>query len=229
MNTNIDFASFILQLYNLDLLFKDFKNSDLMGELQKQDKQYLEKIINQNDEMLKILKRKEENMKEDISKELAKKTEEKIKEILESDITPNNLESLYQLVDILKDTKEVESMNYGNYGNYGGRGAGYDSYGKGGYGNYGNYGEYGEYSRGSYGRRGVDSKYRGHDYLERAYNDYGRYEESREKYGANEGSIQSLKYMLESLEDFAKYLKENAQTPEEVQMVKQTAQRIAQM
>ena len=100
------------------------------------------------------------------------------------------------------------------------RNTGYDSYGRGGYGNYG---------EGSYGRRGVDSKYRGHDYLERAYNDYGRYEENREKYGANEGSIQSLKYMLESLEDFAKYLKENAQTPEEVQMIKQTAQRIAQM
>ena len=106
-------------------------------------------------------------MKKDISEELTKKTEEKIKEILDGDITPNNIEHLYQLVDILKDTKEVENMNYGY--NYGGR-PGYDSYG-----NYSNY-----------GRSGYDMKYRGDDTLNRMHNEYGRYMESRSRYGAGE-------------------------------------------
>lgn len=163
-------------------------------------------------------------MKEEISKELIKKTQEKIKEILESDITPNNLESLYQLVDIFKDTKEVESMNYGNYGNYGnysGRGAGYDSYGRGGY---GNYGEYGEYGRGSYGRRGRDMKYRGDDELDRMYGEYGRYQESRSRYGTGEETDKSFHYMVKSLEDFIKVLYEEAETPQQKQQLMQALQ-----
>ena len=47
--------SLILQALSLEILFKDFNNSDLMQELQKQDKEYLEKIINQNDRILEIL------------------------------------------------------------------------------------------------------------------------------------------------------------------------------
>lgn len=56
MNNNLDIGSFILQLLSLEILFKDFNNSDLMQELQRQDKEYLEKIINQNNEILKLLK-----------------------------------------------------------------------------------------------------------------------------------------------------------------------------
>ena len=48
--------SLILQVLSLQILFKDYNNSDLMQELQKQDKEYLEKIIQQNNEILKILK-----------------------------------------------------------------------------------------------------------------------------------------------------------------------------
>lgn len=55
-NNSIDITSLILQVYNLVLLMQDFNNTDLMQELQKQDKQYLEKIIRQNDEILKLLK-----------------------------------------------------------------------------------------------------------------------------------------------------------------------------
>lgn len=47
--------SLILQALSLEILFKDFNNSDLMQELQRQDKEYLEKIINQNDKILEIL------------------------------------------------------------------------------------------------------------------------------------------------------------------------------
>lgn len=56
MNSNVDLGSFILQLISLEILFKDFNNGDLMNELQKQDSNYLEKIVKQNEEILKILK-----------------------------------------------------------------------------------------------------------------------------------------------------------------------------
>ena len=55
-NNSIDITSLILQLYNLILLLQDFNNTDLMQELQRQDSEYLEKIIQQNNEILKILK-----------------------------------------------------------------------------------------------------------------------------------------------------------------------------
>ena len=56
MKNNVDVASLILQIYSVILLLQDYNNSDLMQELQKQDSNYLEKIIKQNNEILKILK-----------------------------------------------------------------------------------------------------------------------------------------------------------------------------
>ena len=157
---------------------------------------------------------------------LVKKTEEKIKEILEDDINVNNLDYLYKLSKIKHMAKEDESMNYGNYGNYGARRPGYDSYGRGGYGEYGNYGEgsYGEYGRSSYGRRGVDSRYRGDDSLDRMYSEYGRYQESRSRYGAGEETDKSFHYMVKALEDFIKVLEEEAETPQQKQQLMQALQ-----
>ena len=56
MKNNLDLTSLILQLYSLILLIQDYNNSDLMQELQRQDSEYLEKIIKQNEEILMILK-----------------------------------------------------------------------------------------------------------------------------------------------------------------------------
>ena len=39
----------------LKILFEDFNNSDLMQELQRQDSEYLEKIIEQNDKIINLL------------------------------------------------------------------------------------------------------------------------------------------------------------------------------
>lgn len=152
------------------------------------------------------------------------KTEESITKILDEGLNTTNLDHLYKLIDIYKDAKEVKDMNYGNYG---GRHVGYDSYGRDEYGR-GNYGEYNGYN--NYGARGYDRRYRGHDSLDRMYQDYGRYMGDRERYGAgSEDSKKSLKYMLESMEDFARMLKEDATSQEEVMMIKQAAQRIANM
>ena len=52
----VDNLSLIFQALSLQLLFQDYNNSDLMQELQRQDKEYLEKIIKQNEEIIQLLK-----------------------------------------------------------------------------------------------------------------------------------------------------------------------------
>lgn len=156
-------------------------------------------------------------------------TKKYIKQVLDQGLDQgDNLKYLGELIDIQKDTYKIICMKegdnmYGEYGNYGrGRRAGYDSYGRD---NYGNYGEYNDgYGRGSYGRRGVDSRYRGHDHLDRMMGEYGRYEESRERYGAGEESEESYRYMTEALKDFTKYLFETADTPQQKQMLREAIQ-----
>ena len=155
---------------------------------------------------------------------LAKKTEESIKKILDEGITTNNLDHLYKLSKINHIAKEEENMNYGNYGNYSGRGPGHGAYGE-GYGAYENYGEYGEYGRGSYGRRGRDMRYRGDEEIDRMSGEYGRYMENRNRYGAGEETDKSFHYMVKALEDFIKVLHEEAETPQQKQMLKDALQR----
>ena len=60
MNSNIDITSLFLQALSLQILFRDYNNSDLMQELQHQNRDYFEKIIEQNSEILKILKERSE-------------------------------------------------------------------------------------------------------------------------------------------------------------------------
>ena len=64
MNNNnfINNTSFLLQLYSVMLLIQDFNNSDLMQELQNQDSNYLQKIIEQNEEIKNILNKVLQNM-----------------------------------------------------------------------------------------------------------------------------------------------------------------------
>ena len=57
MNNNLDLKSLILQLYSVILLLKDFNNKDLMAELQNQDENYLKIIIQQNNEIINLLKK----------------------------------------------------------------------------------------------------------------------------------------------------------------------------
>lgn len=154
-----------------------------------------------------------------MEEQLKTKTDESIKKILDEGITTNNLDHLYKLSKINKIAKEEENMNYGNYG---ARRPGYDSYGRDSYGEYGNYGEYG---RGSYGRRGYDMKYRGEEELDRMAGEYGRYQESRGRYGAgSQESDKSFHYMVKALEDFIKVLEEEAETQEQKMQLKQALQ-----
>ena len=56
-NNNLDLIGVLLQIINLQILYQDFNNTDLMQELQKQDSEYLEKIIEQNNEIITLLKK----------------------------------------------------------------------------------------------------------------------------------------------------------------------------
>lgn len=55
MSNSVDNISLLLQALSLEILFKDYNNTDLMQELQKQDSEYLDKIVKQNDEIIKLL------------------------------------------------------------------------------------------------------------------------------------------------------------------------------
>ncbi len=60
-NNSLDKASLILQIYNLLLLMQDFNNRDLMQELQKQDTEYFDKIIKNQEEILSLLRKEDNN------------------------------------------------------------------------------------------------------------------------------------------------------------------------
>ena len=51
----------LLQLYSLEILLKDYNNSDLMQELQTQDEKYFKTIIKQNNEILNLLRKEDNN------------------------------------------------------------------------------------------------------------------------------------------------------------------------
>lgn len=153
-----------------------------------------------------------------IEEKTIEKTDEKIKKILDSEITSANLDNLYKLTKIRHMAKEDKEM----YGNYRGRGPGYDSYGRGNYGEYNGYGNYGNY--GNYGARGRDMRYRGDEELDRMAGEYGRYQESRQRYGASEETDKSYHYMVKALEDFIKVLEEEADTPQQKQQLREALQ-----
>lgn len=51
MTNSVDTASLLLQIINLELLFKDFNNTDLMGKLNV--------IIEQNKNIIELLERRD--------------------------------------------------------------------------------------------------------------------------------------------------------------------------
>ena len=149
------------------------------------------------------------------------KMEESITKILDEGLNTNNLDNLYKLSKIKHMAKEDKQM-YEGYGNYGGRRAGYDTYGRD---NYGNDYSYRNYGRNDYGARGRDMRYRGDEELDRMSGEYGRYQESRQRYGAGEETDKSFHYMVKALEDFIKVLHEEADTQQQKQQLREALQR----
>ena len=56
MNNPLDLTALFFQALSLQILFQDYNNKDLMQELQMQDEKYLKKIIEQNNEIISLLK-----------------------------------------------------------------------------------------------------------------------------------------------------------------------------
>ena len=67
-------------------------------------------------------------------------------------------------------------------------------------------------------------KYRGENELDRMSGEYGRYQENK-RYGAKDETDKSFHYMVKALEDFIKVLHEEAETPQQHQMLNETLQR----
>lgn len=154
--------------------------------------------------------------------------EEKIKKIVEVGVQSDNVDYLYKLVDIHKDLanedywnckKEVLKMRYR------------EDYGAG---DYGNYGRRMRDDRGRYMARGYDSKYRGEEMIDDMRDMYGEYSENKEEYGrgnyrAKDDTMKSLDYMLQSVVEFMRKLQDEADSPEEVELVKKYAKKIGMM
>jgi hypothetical protein len=65
MNNNIvDNLSLVLQVLSLQILFDDCNNTDLMQELQRQDNEYFKKIIENQNEILTLLRKEDNNARE---------------------------------------------------------------------------------------------------------------------------------------------------------------------
>lgn len=180
----------------------------------------------------------EEEVKKDTMECVKEETEKVIDVILEDGIRKDNIDFLYKVIDIHKDIanedywkvkKEDMKMRYntGSYGNYGrddyneyGRGRRRDSRGR--------YMEHSNYPE-NRGRR-----YHGHDMIDEMSEHYGDYSENKEsvnrgKYGAKEDTMKSLEYMLESMVDFVEMLKEEADSQEEMELIRHYTKKISEM
>lgn len=185
-------------------------------------------------------KQNEQSQNKNVMDDVKGLVENELKQLIKTGIQSNNIDNFGKLVDIHKDIenecywkvkKEVMSMRYSDYdeNKYGAD----RMYGPDECGDYGNYGRRGVPGTGR-GRR-----YRGHsseseEMMERMKDHFGDYEYSKEEfgrgnYGAKGDTMQSLEYMLQSATEFIKKLQEEADSPEEVQLVKKYAKKIGMM
>ena len=60
----VDNLSLILQALSLQILFQDYNNSDLMRELQTQDEKYFKTILRQNEQIITLLRKENDDARE---------------------------------------------------------------------------------------------------------------------------------------------------------------------
>lgn len=169
--------------------------------------------------------------------------EVELNQLIKSGIQNNNIDNLYKLIDIHKDIenecywnvkKEVLKMRYNDYGD--------DRYGDGMY----VHGEYGDGYTERYGRRGVPGSGRGYgrrygrnysdseEMMERMREHFGNYEDSKESfgrgnYGAKNDTMKNLDGMLKAMMQFMQSLEQDADSQEEVQLIKKYARKMSEM
>lgn len=144
---------------------------------------------------------------------IKEKVEKIISEIGERELEPNDIDMLGKLVDIVKDITMIDSegvkeMRYGTYR----RDYDYDdmSYGR----------NRKRDSRGRYMKSGRA--------MDDMYNIYDKYDESR-SYGDRGETTKSLEYMMQSAYDFICMLEEEANTDEEMDIIRKYARKISEL
>ena len=167
-------------------------------------------------------------MEKELKERLEKELENQIGLIVEDGFGYENLDKLGKLVDIHKDLanekywkkkEEVMDVRY----------RGYEE-------EYGTYGRRRRDSRGRYmdGRSGMRKPHHGEEMLDEMGEHYSRYAEGKEdmnmgNYGAHSSTMKSLEYMLESVVDFIEMLKKDANSQEEVELIKKYTREISEM
>lgn len=156
------------------------------------------------------------------------KTEYIIEDILQDGINHDNIDMLGKVIDIHKDVAneeywciKEENMMY--------RDDRYNDYPSMNYG-----GGRRRDSRGRYMTSGRDRRYRGHDMIDNIYDSYSNYMGDREEmnrgnYGAKDDTMKSLEYMLESMADFVEMLKKDANSQEEMDLIRKYTREISEM
>lgn len=161
---------------------------------------------------------------------LNEQVEKSINRIVEQGIQEDNLDILGKLVDIHKDLANEEYWcKKGEYMDM--RYRGYEEHG-----NYGNeYGRRGRDSRGRYSTgRGPMGRYRGEDMIDDMHKKFYDYSEGKEEmnmgnYGAKNDTMKSLDYMLQSVVDFIEMLKKDANSQEEIDLIREYSRQISEM
>ena len=157
---------------------------------------------------------------DDKVKELVEKG---INKTIEDGIQTSNLDTLGKLVDIYKDIANVEHWKKEEENDMR-----YDR----------RYRDYTRepYSREPYGRRRRDSRgrYMGDEMMNdmhEAYRDYsdGREEMNMGNYSAKDDTIKSLEYMMQSVVQFIEMLEKDANSQEEIEIIKDYTRQISEM
>lgn len=157
---------------------------------------------------------------DDKVKELVEKG---INKTIEDGIQTSNLDTLGKLVDIYKDIANVEHWKKEEENDMR-----YDR----------RYRDYTRepYSREPYGRRRRDSRgrYMGDEMMNdmhEAYRDYsdGREEMNMGNYGAKDDTMKSLEYMMQSVVQFIEMLEKDANSQEEIEIIKDYTRQISEM
>lgn len=177
----------------------------------------------------------EEDKQQPMEEQVKQESEKVIKSILEKGIKMENVDFLYKMVDIYKDISNIDywdakkedmDMRYKAYGR--------DSYNEGSYGKYED-NRFGRRMRDSRGRyMGGHNEYRNEDTMRTLMSSYRAYTDSKDayeegSYGAKEDSMISLDYMLQSVVDFMHMLKKDADSQEEMDLIKHYSKKISEM
>lgn len=187
------------------------------------------------------LEQNEQVQETDVMNDIKELVENELEQLVKVGIQSNNIDNFGKLVDIHKDIEnecywrnkeEVMKMRYSDYDER----------------KYGNDRMYGpeDYEEERYGRRGVPGsgrrRYRGsyghgnesEEMIERMREHFGNYEYSKEElgrgnYGAKGDTIKNLDGMLSAMMRFMQSLEEDADSQEEVQLIKKYARKMSEM